>query len=135
MANEIQVQYLLGNKGDIIQYSCATGTAIVKGTIMELTDPMTVQKISGIDVPVVGIAAADKAADDTAPTIGVLTNAVCKGTTSAGGTAALGDHVSPAAGDNTLDLSSTLDVEKGWSLGSSLETVGNAETFFFRMLK
>jgi len=135
MADEISVVYLLGNNGDVIQYSCAAGTAIVKGTIMELTDPMTVQKISGVDVPVVGIAAADKSATDTATTIGVLTNAVCKGKTSAGGTATLGDGVSPAAGDNTLNLSSTLDIEKGWALGYSLETVGNAETFFFRMLK
>ena len=135
MANEIIVTDLLGNGGDPIEYTCADGTGIAKGCILELTDPRTVQAVSGVDTPLVGIAAHEKVASDGATTISVLTNFIGKGTTAAGGTATLGDGVSIAAAGNTLDLSATLDVEKGWSLGYSLETVGNAETFLIRVRK
>ena len=135
MANEVVVTDLLGNEGDVISYTCAAGTAIAKGEVMELLTGRTVQKISNVDKPIVGIAAYAKSATDGRTSIGVITNCVCKVQISAGGTATIGDEVSAAAGDNTFDLSSTLDMEKGWALGYALEDAGNGETCLVRVNK
>ena len=135
MANEVIVTDLLGNEGDVVSYTCAAGTAIAKGEVMELLTGRTVQKISNVDKPIVGIAAYAKSATDGRTSIGVLTNFIGRVQISAGGTATIGDEVSAAAGDNTFDLASTLDMEKGWALGYALEDAGNGETCLVRVNK
>lgn len=76
MANEAVIITLLGNGGDPVRYTCASGTAIVKGTIMKLVDPLTTSASTGNGDFVCGIAAADKSATDNATTIAVYTNGI-----------------------------------------------------------
>jgi len=134
MANEAIIVELLGNKGDTIRYTCADGTDIPKGTVLELTSPRTVIKGSGVNTPLVGIAASEKVANDGQTSIGVYTNGIFQlkcATTQC----EIGDQVSLAADDNTITLSSSLDFEKGWSLGYALETIGVGSTGMVRINK
>ena len=134
MANEAIIVELLGNKGDPIRYTCADATGIPKGTVMELTSPRTAKLGSAVDVPLVGVAAMEKVANDGQTSIPVYTNCIVQlkcATTQC----EIGDHVSLAAADNTVALSATLDVEKGWSLGYALETIGIGATGMVRILK
>ena len=135
MANEAIIVELLGNKGDPIRYTCADGTAIPKGTVMELTSPRTVIAVSAVDKPVVGIAAQEKVANDGQTSISVYTNCivqlVCETTQ-----CEIGDPVSMGATvPNKIVLASSLDYEKGWSLGYALETIGVGSAGMVRVLK
>ncbi len=132
MANEAVIVELF-NGGRPIEFTCADGTGIAKGALMELTDPRTVQLISAANKPVVGIAAHEKVANDGATTISVYTDGIFKMTTAAGATAVLGGDVVAAAGDNTVDDFDTLDDENGYVIGKSYETVGASETFLVRV--
>jgi len=135
MANEIIVTDLLGNGGDPIEYTCAEATDIAKGALLELTDPRTVILNSGADKPIVGIAGHEKVGGDGSTTISVLTNFIGKFVTKAGGSATKGDGVSGVTNDNTVNLSSTLDLEKGWQIGYALEDAGASESLLVRVRK
>ena len=127
MANEITIIELLGNQGDPISYTCAEGTTIEKGTLLELEDPRTCKKVSGAGVVLAGVAAMEKVAGDGSTTISVLTNFIGEMKISAGGTTVLGSGVRSAGADNTVTVATTLDNETGKSIGRSLETGANAE--------
>ena len=134
MANEAIIVELLGNKGDPVRYTCAEGTTIPKGTVLELTTPRTVKLASAVDTPLVGIAAQEKVGGDGATSISVYTNGIFQlkcATTQC----EIGDQVSLAAADNTIALSSTLDLEKGWSLGYAMETIALGATGMVRINK
>lgn len=134
MANEAVIVELLGNRGDVVRYTCADNTGIAKGAILELTTPRTVKLCSAVDKPVVGIAAEEKVANDGITSIGVYTNGifdmVCATTQ-----CEIGDEVSMAAGDNTVCLGTTLDREKGWSVGWAMETIAIGATGMVRVSK
>ena len=83
-------------------------------------------------MPIVGIAAHQKKANDGHLLITGITNCVFKATTLAGGTATIGDFVSMGNSAGLVDLASTLDFEKGWTVGRSYEAVGNAESGLYR---
>ena len=134
MANELIVTDLLGNNGDIINFTCSGTTAIVKGAIMELLTDRTVQTVSAADVPVVGIAAYAKSATDGRTSIGVITNCIAK-VLAETGNPTIGDTVSPSATANRVNLASTLDDEKGWALGYALEDFSAGETGLIRIKK
>jgi len=134
MANELVVTDLLGNNGDQISFTCADNTAMTKGAIMELTDPRTVRTVTAVDVPVVGILAHDKVADDGMTQVSVITNCIAVAMSETGNPT-IGDEVSPSATANSLNLASTLDMEKGWALGYSLENATAGETFLVRIKK
>ena len=130
---QAEIWRLLGNKGDRIPFIVANATAINKGDFLELTDPMTVIAHAGnVDTPIVGIAAHQKKANDGHLLITGITNCVFKATTLSGGTATIGDFVSMGNSAGLVDLSSTLDFEKGWAVGRSYEAVGNAESGLYR---
>ena len=134
MANEAIIVELLGNKGDPVRFTCADNTGIAKGTVMELTTPRTVKAVSAADKPLVGIAAEEKVADDGQTSISVYTNGIFQlkcATTQC----EIGDTVSAAAGDNTIALGTSLDDEKGWTLGYALETIAIGATGMVRILK
>ena len=136
MGEEATIVDVIGNGGDPVEYTCLDNTSIAKGTLMELEDPRTVKKISAVDKPLVGIAAHEKVADDGATTISVITNAIVRVKVKGGGNAAtIGDHVSAASDLNTVEVSLTLDIEKGWDLGMSLENGAAGDTILVRMLK
>ena len=134
MADEAIIVELLGNKGDPVRYTCADGTGIAKGSLMELTTPRTVIQSTDVDRPIVGIAAAEKVASDGQTSIAVYTNGIfqfkCITTQ-----CEIGDYVSASATDNVVTLSSTLDVEKGWAVGYALETIATGATGMIRVLK
>ena len=133
---QAEIFKLLGNNGDRIQFTVADATVIAKGDILVLSDPMTVTAATtAADVPVVGVAAHEKVTLDGHLSMTAITNAVIKVTVVAGGSATIGDHVSLSATAGEVDLSTSLDIEKGWDVGMSYEDGGAGHTIFVRMRK
>jgi hypothetical protein len=130
MANEAVIETLMGNNGDQMSVTVATGTAIPKGSLMVLTDPRTAIIHAAVDTPFIGIAAFEKSATDGKTTMSVITNCIAKLVVKTGGTAVtIGDTVSLSSEVNAVELGTTLDDEKGWTVGKSLENAASAETF------
>ena len=129
------IMYLLGNNGDRIPYVVADASTIAKGDVLELTDNMVVIAQTNADQPVVGIAAHEKVANDGNTMMTAITNCVTKMKTVAGGSATIGDPVSMDATNNEVNLSTTLDWEKGWAIGKALENAGAGETLAVRIKK
>ena len=129
------IMYLLGNNGDRIPYVVADASTIAKGDVLELEDNMVVIAQTNADTPVVGIAAHEKVANDGNTQMTAITNCVAKMTTVGGGSATIGDQVSMDATNNEVNLSTTLDFEKGWSIGTALENAGASETLAVRIKK
>ena len=130
---QADVWRLLGNKGDRVPFIVADASAIALGDFLELATPMTVTAHAGnVDTPIVGIAAEEKVANDGHLLITGITNCIFKATTVAGGSCTIGDGVSMSATAGSVDVSSTLDIEKGWSVGIAYETAGASETGLFR---
>lgn len=133
MANEAVILQLLGNGGDVVRYTCASGTAITKGTILKLTDPCTAAACSAANDKFAGICAADKSGSDWTTTVSAYTNGIfdlyCDGTA-----ITAGEHVS-ISGANIIKKYATLDFEKGQEIGTALETaaLGTAETIAVRV--
>lgn len=77
MANEAVIIELF-NGGRPIQYTCANGTGIPKGTILEMTiaSDRTVTVIGNAASPLVGIAASEKVASDGSTTIAAYTDGI-----------------------------------------------------------
>ncbi len=78
MADEAIIVELLGNKGDPVRYTCDNTIGIAKGSVLELTTPRTVIQSTNADRPIVGIAAAEKVANDGETAIAVLTNCIVR---------------------------------------------------------
>ena len=131
------IMYLLGNNGDQVPYVVADASAIAKGDVLELADNMVVTAHGGnVDTPVVGIAAHEKVANDGQVMISCITNCVAKLTIlTATGTSLIGTHVSMGATAGQVDVSLSLDEEKGWSLDYALETGTADQTCAVRIIK
>jgi hypothetical protein len=76
MANEAVIVELLGNQGDVVSYIVADGTGIEKGTLMYLSGDRTMSASSAEGQFFVGIASAEKVANDGTTTLGVYTNGI-----------------------------------------------------------
>ena len=134
MADEAIIVELLGNKGDPVRYTCDNTIGIAKGSVLELTTPRTVIQSTNADRPIVGIAAAEKVANDGETAIAVLTNCIVRLkciTTQC----EIGDYASASATDNNVTFNSSLDLEKGWAVGYALETIATGATGMIRILK
>jgi len=130
---QAEILRLLGNKGDRISFKVANGSAIALGDFLELADPMTVTAhTTNVDTPIVGIASEEKVANDGHLFITGITNCIFKATIIAGGSCTLGDPVSLGAAAGEVNLSTSLDLEKGWSVGMAYETGAASETALFR---
>ncbi len=136
MADEAIIVELLGNKGDPIRYKIDDSLAIAKGSLMEMKAGAVREVIqsTNVDVPIAGIAAEEKVALDGQTSMSVYTNGIfqmkCVTTQ-----LELGDYASASATDNVLTLSSTLDLEKGWTVGYAMETIATGATGMIRVLK
>jgi len=75
MANEAVIIELF-NGGRPIRFTCADGTGIEKGTLLELTSPRTVIANTNDNAPIAGIAAAEKVASDGATEIAAYTDGI-----------------------------------------------------------
>jgi len=127
MANEAVIIELLGDRGDVINFTVADALAVPKGSIMELTDERTCILNSAANKPIAGIAAHEKVANDGSTTIGLYTYGIFDLKTVAGGTAVLGADVVSSGAGNEVDDFDTLDRENGYVIGKSLAT-GAAST-------
>ena len=135
MANEAVIIELLGNGGDPIRHTVADGTGIEKGTLMYLSgDPRTIAASSAEGQIFVGIAAAEKVADDGSTTLAVYTNGIFDLTDSGAGMT-LGD-ICKLGGANTVataDEAGAQDLKE--VVGTVLETAAAAEVVAVRILK
>ncbi len=87
MANEATIITLLGNSGDPVEYTVATGTAIPKGSIMVMDSSPQTAKISDADGDFfVGISAVEKTATDGVTKMACITHCIAKCKYSASGT-------------------------------------------------
>ena len=130
------IMHLLGKDGDRIPFKVADGSTIALGDILVLSDPMTVTSATtAADVPVVGVAAHEKVANDGHVWMTAITNAVIKVTVVSGGSSTIGDHVSLSATAGEVTLSTTLDIEKGWDVGMAYEDGASGNTIAVRMRK
>ena len=60
MANEVTVTTLLGNQGDPVEYTVADGTAIPKGSVMNINSSPQTATIGAANELVAGVAATEK---------------------------------------------------------------------------
>jgi len=131
MANEAVIIELF-NGGRPIAFTCADGTGIEKGTLMELTSPRTVIANTNDNAPVVGIAAAEKVASDGATTIAVYTDGIWDMLTDTG-TDAVGAIMANSATENTIQGADASDLIQGSAVGKVLETCTNGGTHAVRI--
>lgn len=114
-----------------IPFTVANATAIAKGAILKLTDPMTAIINSGAEDAIAGIAAEEKVASDGRTKLGVYRSGIFRGTSAAAIT--VGDVLSVSATANKLQASTKTSVNSK-TIGISLETTGGAdETFLFEL--
>ena len=131
MANEAVIIELF-NGGRPMSFTCADGTDIEKGTLMELTSPRTVIANTNNNAPVVGIAAAEKVASDGATTIAVYTDGIFDMLTDTG-TDTVGAMMANSATENTIQGADATDVIQGSVVGKILETATNGGTHAVRV--
>ena len=120
--------YGQNNDGDPRRYTCASGTAIAKGTLLQLTDPRTASAHSGAAQRGAGVAAMAKSATDGATTITAWTNgifeAVASGVITAGSAIEAGINV---------NVVKTTGASGAVVLGYALETSSEGETINVRL--
>lgn len=135
MANEAEIIELLGNAGDPIRFTCADGTGIEKGSLLQLSsDPRTVTKTSADGETFVGVAAMEKVANDGSTEISVYTNGIFDIKDSG-----LGITVGEIVKVDGANLIATADEAGAQAnaevVGQAYETAANGEVIAVRILK
>jgi len=124
MANEAIIVELLGDRGNVVDFTIGSTNAIEKGTILKLVDPRTASGggITTGDV-IAGIAASEKAAAETEQTkLGCYQKGIFDLVVTAGATGVtLGAYVA-MSGANTIRNAVAAEVEGGKVIGKALET-------------
>ena len=110
-----------------VPFTCADGEGIEKGTLLKISDPMTVAATTAADEVFIGVAAEEKIASDGRTRIGVYLRGIFKMAVAAGAACTAGLEVS-LGGANTIDAFDTLDRENGKAIGRALETGAASET-------
>ena len=129
---QAEIWRLLGNKGDRVPFIVADATAIAKGDFLELTDEMLViPHATNVDVPIVGIAAHEKKALDGHLLITGITNCIFKSKVDGAGVT-IGDLASVGSTADEVETGTTLDFEKGFTVGFSYADAAAGETALFR---
>jgi len=131
MANEAVIIELF-NGGRPIRFTCADGTGIEKGTLLELTSPRTVIANTNDNAPIAGIAAAEKVASDGATEIAAYTDGIFDMLTDTG-TDAVGTMMANSATENTIQGADAADLLQGSVVGKVLETCTNGGTHAVRV--
>jgi len=106
------------------RYTVAEAVLIPKGTILALTSPNTAAASSADDEPCAGIAWMEKVGGDGTTVITAALNGVWGLKCSAAGIT-VGNQVG-INGANEIKVYSSVDDEKGWTMGRALETVVGA---------
>ena len=109
-----------------VMMTCANATGIEKGTVLKLSDPLTVAASSADNDLFGGISGEEKIASDGKTKIAVYFGGIFKMKVSSTGTT-VGLH-QVIKGANTIGDYTTLDDEKGYVIGKALETAADTET-------
>lgn len=116
------------------QFTCADGTGIEKGTLLKITDPMTVAATSADGDAFIGVAAEEKIADDGKTTIAVYTDGIFRMKDSGSGVT-----VGTMLKVNGANLVATADEAGanavGEHVGLALETAAASETLLVKVGK
>ena len=132
MANEAVIIELLGNGGDPIRYTVADGTGIEKGTLMYISGDRTISIVRGENEKFIGIAAAEKVANDGSTNLAVYTNGIFDLKDSGSGITR--GIMVKVGGVNTIAGSEDGDFELGKIVGKALETAAASEVIAVRVL-
>ena len=109
-----------------VPFTCADGATIEKGTLLKLSDPMTVAATSADNDIFIGVAAHEKIANSGVTKIGVYLTGIFRMKDSGSGITVGTDVV--IKGANTVGTYTTLDDEKGYVVGQALETAAASDT-------
>jgi hypothetical protein len=112
--------YGQNNDGNPIRYTCASGTAIAKGTLLALSDPRTVAAQTTNAQVCAGVAAMDKAANDNSTSIAVWTDGIFEARAS-GGAIAVGASITSGLGTNCVSGVALTTVSGAQIIGYALE--------------
>ena len=135
MANEAVIIELI-NGGRPIHYTVADGTGIAKGALMGLTGDRTVTThTAAADIPIAGIAAAEKVINDGSTTLAVYTNGIFDMTAAAAGVTALGARCACSASINMITAADANDLLQSSDVGMCLEAHANNEVAAVRVNK
>ena len=115
-----------------VAFTCADGTGIEKGTILKLTDPMTVSAADGDTDVVAGIAAEEKIANDGKTTLAVYTRGIFRGFAGAAGVTVGGALITDVATGAANELVNA-DVNSENIVGRALETATDTQSFLFEL--
>lgn len=123
MANEAVMLFELSLP---VPFTCADGAGIEKGTLLKLADPFTVAAATADNDLFIGVAAEEKIASDGHTKIPVYLTGIARMKDSGSGVTVGTDVV--IKGTNTIGTYTTLDDEKGYVVGKTLETLGASDT-------
>lgn len=135
MANEAVIVELLGDQGDVVEYTVFDGLQISQGALCGLSDARTLSGSPAAAMPFAGIASAEKVSGDGSTKLGVWTNCVADLLTSS--TIVAGHMVQISGGDNQINSGLTaVQISAGHAFGKAMETSasGTAETIQVRVL-
>ena len=113
-----------------VNFTCADGTGIPKGSVLKITDSFTVALAAGDNDPVIGIAAEEKVANDGNTQIAVYLRGIFKGFAGAAGVTVGKALISDSATGAQNELV-VADVNSENSLGIALGTVTDTQSFPF----
>lgn len=115
-----------------VQFTCADGTGIEKGSLLKLSDPATVALTTGDTDAIIGIAAEEKVANDGKTKIAVYMAGIFKGYAGAAGATA-GMAIISDTGTGAANELVVADVNSEHIVGMALETATDGETFLFQL--
>lgn len=115
----------LGNQGDPVEYTVATGTAIAKGTLMKISSsPQTAAAASADGDFFAGIAASEKTTTDGVVVMSCITHCVAEMTAGTGATT-FGQPQKISAANAVIDADDDTVANAAEVVGLSLETVAD----------
>jgi len=125
MANEATIVTLLGNQGDPVEFTVATGTAIPKGTLMQLSATGGVASASSGDGEFFcGIAAIEKTTTDGIVKMPCITHCVALMTAGTGATT-FGQPQKLSGANLVIDADDDTIANSREVVGLSLDTVAD----------
>lgn len=113
-----------------VPFTCADGTGIEKGALLILTDPMTVATATGDNDEIIGIAGAEKIANNGMVKIPVYLRGIFKGFAGAAGVTA-GLSLISDVGTGAPNEMVVSDAGSESTLGMALETATDTQSFKF----
>lgn len=115
-----------------INFTCADGVNIPKGSVLKMTDPRTAVIADGDTDIVAGIAAEEKIASDGKTSIAVYRAGIFKGFAGAAGVA-VGAGLITDVGTGAANEIVSADINSENILGVSFETATDTQSFIFEL--